>query len=310
MIQDQRSLEAMGSHVHRWTIVAGNIFKFSGPWIPGGLALAAGAIVLCVKDRLKAAMLLVPVAVYFTCLSLQSEGAWARYLFAVYPGLALVAGAGIEYLCSGQCLSGVAARWPRAFLVAVLAALMLPGGMAALAFDLNIALPDTRTLAARWIEGNLPPGTKLLLDQEHATPRVRMSREAAERMLVQTRASGHPRQRYYELMLSGHPGGGYGIYRLLRDPKDLHTGPRLAAMSAQGQPIFNARAGLAAVRAAGIEVVVFSSIGANPGHSPDLAPFFSGVEREGRLLVEFTPEPGRSTGPRLRLYRILTGPVR
>ena len=292
--QDIRRFEdAVGGPVGLW-VVAKNVLCFAGPWL-GGAAAAAGAVLLARRDRARAVWLVLPVLAYLLVLSRSPEGGWPRYLLPVFPGLALLAGCAVQE--AEWALGG------RAALVLAMA-LAAPGLLASAAFDRLVLLPDTRTLSAEWVEAGIPPGRTLLLDQEHASPRLALSRATVERLLEQTRATGHPRAKYYQYLLEGHSGGGWGVYRVLRDYKDLHSHPAHAAFSALGQPMLDVRAGLSVARAAGVDYVVLTAMGADPQRSPQLAGFLEQVRREGSLIASFQPDPGRIAGPKIEIYRI------
>lgn len=295
--QDQRGI--VTSRELAGLTVVRNALGFAGPWV-GGLALLGGTLRLLAIDRAKAVLLLPPAAGLIALLSLSAEGDWARYLLAAYPAFALIAALGVEWALSGSPKR----TW---FFAAASAALMLPGAWRSWAFDRELRLPDTRTLAAQWIESNLTPGTSILLDQEHASPALRMEQTQVAELLAKTRALGHPRERYYELMLGSHPGGGYRIRRILREASDLHSGSWHADWSARGKDSLDVSSGLSAAREAGVEVVVLTSAGADASRSPALAPFLRETEREGGLLAEFAPEEGLRAGPRIRIYRMTKG---
>ncbi|MBI4348768.1 MAG: glycosyltransferase family 39 protein [Elusimicrobia bacterium] len=291
---DVAALEAAAGGHTGPAVVLANLACFGGPWL-GGLAAAWGGVDLLRRDRPRALWLLVPVLAYLAILSWSAEGGWPRYALAAFPGLALLAGAGLE---AAAAALGVRAA------AAALAVVLLPGLWKSAAFDRMITRPDTRTLSARWIEGNVPPGKALLLDQESASPRLAMDRATVADLLRRTEDAGHPRARYYRYMLAGHPGGGWRVYRVPRDFLDLHSHPGHVAFSQAAQPILDVRPGLEVARKAGVDVVVLTSFGADEGRSPELAKFLAEVRRDGRRLAAFVPEEGRVTGPRIELYAL------
>lgn len=301
-VQDQRALEQAAGAKAGWAMVSGNLLTFAGPWWTAGLFLAGGAALLCLMDRPKALLLLLPPALYAACLAGSAEGGWQRYLFAVFPALALSAAHAVE--TAARSLSRLRPGWAGRFLPALTLLALAPGAWSSAAYDRELMLPDTRWLAARWIETYVPQGAKILMDQEHASPPLRQSLPMVERLLERTERTRHPRRKYYALMRSGHPGGGYAVYQLWRDPADLHTWPGHAAFSSAGRAVLDVGGGLRAAREEGIDWVVTSSAGARPDRSPRLEVFFMELGREGKFLAEFKPEAGRAAGPEIRVYRI------
>ncbi|MBI3549010.1 MAG: glycosyltransferase family 39 protein [Elusimicrobia bacterium] len=329
-LRDQRALEGMGSAAGMWMRVMENVGFFVGTsysrlrmdetslatlgptlrWMLEGLsfwsfvvpaAVAIGAGRMTLLESRKAAMVLLPVAVAWLLLSRSPEGSWQRYLFAVFPAIAFAAAKGFTRLIE---------LYPRRRGVAVLILAILAGGGGFLecwSYDKQLGLPDTRTLAARWFAANVPPGSRVLLDQEHASPRLPMIKDQVEQLAAATAASGHPRARYYDSMRAGHPGGGYWLLRVRRDARDLHTNPALAEESARGQPTLDVREGLSQARKAGVGYIVLSSHGADPKRSPDLRPFLEETDRDCELLIQYSPVVGRITGPELRVYKIGPG---
>ncbi|MFA6029887.1 MAG: glycosyltransferase family 39 protein [Elusimicrobiota bacterium] len=293
-VRDQGTVVGAGGPVG-WAVL-GNAAAFAGPWAVGGPLLAGGALLLLLRERAKALLLLGPCVVLLVPLALSPEGGWQRYQLSVFPAYALAAAFFVE-----RVLAALPARAPL-FPLALLA-LALPGAAQCRAFDRELVLPDTRSLAADWLERERP-GAAVLTDQEHASPPLRMSREQVAELLERTRAEGHPRARYYELMLRSHPGGGRRVLRILRSGADLRSGTWHAGWSARGRAVLDVREGLSAARAAGVEVVALSSSGADPARSPELAAFFAALEQEGRPLAVFMPAPGERRGPVIRILDI------
>jgi hypothetical protein len=307
-LQDMRAMQGMaGTWNANWAgQVVWNAVTFAGSLWVGGTALIVGAIFLLRKDRKSAALLLIPTLFLVGCLSFSGEGGWQRYLFAGFPALALVAGVGAERVI--RILSRWLGEgfWDRPVVVAALVLLLaLPGGLKSWSFDRELLLPDTRALAAQWIESHIPQGSKILMDQEHASPPLRLSPETVRRLLERTKANGHPRARYYEIMKESHPGGGYAVYQVRRSAEDLHTLPGYAAESAAGRPVLDVSGGLAAVRREGIAWVVLTSFGAEIGRSRELDRFLTETQDKGQLLARFDPQPGKNTGPHIQIYHLL-----
>lgn len=269
--------------------VALNFIDLAGLGITAFLLVIFGFIRLFSRERRFAVLLVLPAVVYAVLLVNSPDGGWARYLLASLPGLALLAAEGVGGSFSGRVL----------LVLAVVTGIGRAGSL-----DLKRLRPDTRQAAASWIASSVPPGTGLLLDEEHASPRARMAKEQAEELAVQAAAAGSPRARLYRAMAASHPGGGFRIAQIARDAVELRSGPDHVARSQADRPVLDAAKGLAALKKAGISYAVTTSFGATPARAPRLVPFFAELESKAELVAEFRPEAGRVEGPEIRVWRL------
>ena len=267
-----------------------NLMGFSAPWPLGAVALAAGAVWLWRRRPTQFICLLLPCLAAALFFSRQAVGGNPRYLYSVFPAVAILAALGVRAVFGRL-------KWAAWLL------LLLPGAWSSWSADRELLLPDTRNVASAWIQENLPPGTRILSDYEADSPRVAMSLEFAQRNHERTKASGHPRRRYYQLMATGHPGGGYEVYQVQREAAELLSGPWHARWSASGRPVMDVHEGLGSARKADVEVVILTSYGLARNESE---PYVRQARSQGRLLAEFRPEPGKIRGPRIEIHRIGT----
>jgi hypothetical protein len=273
-----------------------NVLSFAGPGSIAGLALPVGAAALWAADRKRAGAVLLPVLVYIALLSSYRDGGWMRYLMGCFPGLALLAGAGLEW---------TRRRLGRPWAAAALAAFTLVPGIAVSAgADARMRLSDTRAQAAAYLAAHVPEGATILLDLPHASPDLRMTRAQVEELAAQAAAAGSPRARLFRGMARSHPGGGYRLLRIKRTARDLASGPRHVELSQADAPILDVTQGLDAARRAGVSIVVTSNYGATRSLLPELAPFFDELETRARFVTVLGPEEDRSAGPTLRIYSL------
>jgi hypothetical protein len=110
-----------------------------------------------------------------------------RYMLPVVPLLCVAAGSFVDALA--RRWAGPAGR-RLAFLLAVL--LIAPSAHAAWQHDRLLARPDTRLLAARWIEAQVPDGTRIAMhsSDDSAYLQVRRSRRWLQEQLEDVRAGG------------------------------------------------------------------------------------------------------------------------
>lgn len=296
-MKDSWAVHGAGHSVSAGWLPFKNMLGFCGPWFVGAFVIAAGCVRLGRRRPMLLTCLLTPCLVAGLFFSRQAVGGNARYLYSVFPAVAVLAAAGAAEAFR-RCGSSVAGRALRAALALLL---ILPGAWASWGFDQEIRLPDTRTLSAAWVEENLPADTKILSDYESDSPRIPLSRVFAQGLSEKMKASGHPRRRYYQLMASGHPGGGYEVYQVRREAAELLSGPWHAEWSAAGRPVLDVHDGLSAARKAGVEVVILTSYGLAREESQ---PYVLQTRAQGRLLAEFRPDEGRIRGPRIEIYRL------
>jgi len=131
-----------------------------------------------------------------------------------------------------------------------------------------------------------------------------MTKEQCAELAERAAKNGSPRARLYRAMAAKHPGGGYRIYRIQREARDLFSAPRQVALSQADGDFLDVRPGLDVARAARVDYVVTSSFGADPRRVRELATFFSELASQADFVKEFPSEPGETVGPWLRVYRL------
>ncbi|MBI5595551.1 MAG: hypothetical protein HY928_05610 [Elusimicrobia bacterium] len=282
----------------------GQLGWFSGFAPLSALLVGAGAVSLWRRAPRLALLLCLPPALHLLSLMRASTGMLERYFFASVPAAAMLAAEGVEALARAlkAPLASPASR------AAVLALLLLPGAGKAAALWRDFMRPDTRLAAARWVEANIPAGTALVIGDETDNPPLKPSRENLERLLAKARSFGHPKARLFELMLEAHPGGGYDIFRMSREALSIDTGPEHRRLSEEARETIPVSGGLAALRAKGVTVAVFSTYGIGRV-TPDYKRFVEEVVGAGHVLAEFEPAGGLK-GPRVRVVSIAPAPSR
>jgi hypothetical protein len=86
-----------------------------------------------------------------------------RYMILSAPFFILIAAFFADWLLSRKPFGGAErTRWPGLALVALA---VLPSAVRIFQFDVNLIRPDTRTVAKEWIETNLPPKTRIAMEQ-------------------------------------------------------------------------------------------------------------------------------------------------
>ena len=273
-------------------LVLKNAWYFAGPGVAGFAALM-GIVSLLYRDRARALVLASVPLFYIVFLSRHHDGGWARYMLAGFPGLALLAAEGFETIRRRRSSFGAT--------VVLLFGALGPAALADVHMDRRMSLPDTRAAAAEWLRGNVAEGTTLLLDVPHASPDLPMTKEQLNDLAAKTRATGSPRARFYEAMARSHPGGGYKIFRMTRDPAGLSAGPKHVEQSQADYPVLDISSGLAAAIKAGVAYVVTTDFGASAAEAPQ---FFAELEKQATLKATYAPQEGKADGPILKIYNL------
>lgn len=131
--------------------------------IPAVLA-AAGAVVLLLRDRVTALVLIPGPLVFFLYIGTQ-ERHFARYVMPLFPVLCLLAAVGAVWLATW--LAGRAGWQGRraALLTALVAALACAQGLVyAVHNDIVLTREDTRTTTREWMVDNIAPRTRILVE--------------------------------------------------------------------------------------------------------------------------------------------------
>jgi len=131
--------------------------------IPAALAVAGG-LVLLVRDRLTAFVLLPGPLVFLAYVGTQ-ERHFARYVMPIFPVLCLLAAVGAVWLASW--LAGRAGWQGRraAVVTGIIAVIACAQGLVyAVHNDIVLTREDTRTTTREWMVANIPPGTRVLVE--------------------------------------------------------------------------------------------------------------------------------------------------
>lgn len=102
------------------------------------------------------------VVPYYLMMGASRYMVYSRYMLPIVPFLFVMAASKSgEFINRLEWLGG----WPRRALVyGALLLLMLPSLDRLVAYEVEISGPDTKTLAAEWINANIPAGSKILMD--------------------------------------------------------------------------------------------------------------------------------------------------
>ncbi|MGE0384287.1 MAG: phospholipid carrier-dependent glycosyltransferase [Gammaproteobacteria bacterium] len=176
------------------------------------ITLAAGAgivIGLALRERWTA-LLTGGTAVLLLLLSASDRGAGERYLLPMVPALWLLAARGVTGICGGR-------GWAQALLTL---AIVVPPAIKIVRADIAFTRTDTRILAKQWIEANVAPGARILVDGMRfrfiQSPPLKPTAEALDRQVAALAASelNYPERflALYRRARQAVPGPAYDIH--------------------------------------------------------------------------------------------------
>jgi len=250
---------------------------------PIALLAAAGVIGMAVVSPARALLLLAfPLPFLFF---ISNTAPASRYLNPILPFLALFAAWAVAQI------SARLGNQPVVFWAAVVIA-AAPALRSSVAADRFFRQTDTRTLAQRYLESNLPSGTTILTQPysaaltpskvgllEALTKNVGGVDAASIKFRLQMSLDPYP-EPSYRLIYLGR--GGLDAEKIYVDPSSLATPD-----------------GLAALRSLGVAYVLIKRYN-KP--DPETQPFLTVLAREGRRLAAFSPyRPGLAEAEQMRI---------
>jgi hypothetical protein len=238
--------------------------------LPVVLLGLAGAIWMLVTKPSHAALLLLFPLPFLAFIANTAPA--TRYLNPVLPFLALFA---------AWALSEMTSRWragPAVFWIGVVLA-AVPGTLASVHVDWFFRQDDTRTLAARFIESEIPPGSTVLI-QPYSAP-LTPSREGLMEALARAPGGVEAASIKFRLQLAQdpYPQPSYRLLYLGRgglDAEKIYVDPAS----------LGGTTGLDALRQLGVTYIVVTRYN---GPEPATLPFLAALSAAGRRLATFSP---------------------
>jgi hypothetical protein len=283
---------------------------------PIGLAAVLGLGYACLRLR-PIDIILVSQPLFLVAFLMLFPTKEAHHMLIALPALSLLGALFLVDIAS-WCI-----RWPRARTAAVtLATIVLVAGPArqCLAISLRLSQPDTRSMAKKWVEENIPPGSQLVMDSgkyylDSFGPPLRLSRWSVEQQIqratpldgeLMARRDGSRRMGYageaeyfrQQLRTMTHASG-YDVVRILHD-----VGSPSADVLLFDEYVEQ-----------GIDFAILSSYGSNqyvpgsetalrhPSKAAKYRKLYAAIEGHARLLREFKPS-AEINGPILRIFEL------
>ncbi|MDQ3676171.1 MAG: glycosyltransferase family 39 protein [Actinomycetota bacterium] len=132
-------------------------------FVPAALAVAGG-VVLLVRDRVSALLLIPAALIFFAYIGAQGRY-FARYVMPLFPIFSLLAAVGAIWLASWLAARvKLAGRRAALLAIAVGALACAQGVIYAVHNDVVLSREDTRTATRAWMVAHIPAGTRILVE--------------------------------------------------------------------------------------------------------------------------------------------------
>ncbi len=156
-------------------------------------------------------------------LTLNGGPNFARYAVPLLPVLTIAA-ANLLYSVSQYCLRWVPPRLSSLALVLVTIGLAIPSTLNIVRFDFWMTQPDTRALAAEWIQENVPRGAKIATEGlDILGPYIPPTHDKIDAAIFKARTQSERQEmRALQASLAGRPG--FEVTQLFRLDQDVRGG--------------------------------------------------------------------------------------
>jgi len=267
------------------------------------LVLAAAGMILSLATRHRYGIVLSATILFFyVMLGRYRNFSFDRYWIPIIPALAILCGYFISF-AAGAVFKKGGSFYASAFVAVSIALLNTPALTASVR---QFSLPYTQNIAAEWIEKNIPEGTSIAIElngpqltgslQSHLDAQTvqyepgDMNPEAEKFNRLNARGSGKPREpsqkKYLSLALENMHPQYYlsGAFSLAAHPIEFY-------------------------RKKGVEYLIANSSMedrylAAPEVYPVSVKFYKSLDTEAQLVKTFRPQPGKSTGPTIWIYKL------
>ena len=286
-----------------WTFYSGVLARDMGL---AALAFALAGVVLTMRSRRKEGILICGFIVpYYSVMAGWVDMVFPRYMIPLIPFLSILAATGIDGAIEVVVRRAPRFSWPAT--VAILVAVFAWPTMPVLKLEASLFGENTRYLAKRWVEANIAPGSRILMESgrsiDSQAPPLARSRENLTTIIRAVREvteGGDTYDRvgivdsnavvYYELLLESVPEISYDITSTafgenIRDfPYYVDHGYRYIILLGDVQDYYRSEEGMAV--------------------DPHRGRFYRDVAEKGALLKEFGPDTYHR-GEVIRIFEIV-----
>lgn len=271
-----------------------------------GILSFAGFINLCIKWKKDYLFFIVPLLVYWFIVAAYHNPA-AGYLAPIFP-LFIICGAQFIFKCFYLIFSAKIFKFIT-FLFIFISLMSSLGESIKISY--SYSLKDTRTIAKEWVEKQISPGNKILMDIYAYSPPLEMTKEQLEKFYRIASEINSYKRDYFRLKLDNFEPGikTYEIFLIKRSPKEIGSLPYQVSEAQKVQDLIefeNIDLVFKNLEKNNIKYVITNSwakdsiiyvneIGAE---------FYRTLPEKAKLLQEFMPRTIFHPGPLIRIYQL------
>lgn len=213
------------------------------------------------------------------------------FLFVSFPYFIILTSYGLSKILERNKL----------FFVIIFMLSFMPSLVESIFYNIYYSQKDTRTLALEWIEKNIPPGEKILIDRYPNSPPLKMTKQQLEKLYKKAVELNHYKKEYFYWQLKAHPGEGYGyeVYEVYHPPHEIGTIKHQVEEAQKVREIIDVSYGIEYVKQLGIKYIILNSF----SETEFTKKFYQEVKQKCLLFKKFKPKTELYPGPIIWIYR-------
>lgn len=285
------------------------MFDYNYGFMIGAMGMGAmscvGAVWMFLKEKRTFWIFLSPFLSFFGITLLIQPIPMSGYLQPVFPLSAILTTYFLE-----QCLSQK--KWIKVTTLSIFFISLISSLGESFFVSYSFSLKDTRTIAKEWIEKNIPPEKKILMDILPYSPPLEMSIQQLTKFYQKAVETNHYKKEYFKLKLEvAQPEQmRYEIFVVQRTAKGLGVAPTLLEEVQKTQDLIQLSGtdfDFKNLKQKGIDVVIINSLAEAHAHihHPEISAFYERLPEKARLIKVFSPESRLHPGPEIKIFQLV-----
>ncbi len=250
----------------------------------------AGIIFALIRCSFKEKFLLLVIFGYFLINIFHYYTSW-YFMANSFPIVCILAGRFVDEI-----------MLKNRFLVGILILFIAHSFYKSLILNISFCLEDTRTEAVKWIERNIPYGSKVLIDMYAYSPQIKMTKTQLEKLYKKASELNHYKKQYLYYQILSHPGGDYGyeVYQVWRPFYEVTTTKHEVEEAEKLKELVDVSGGVEYIKKLGVQYVIINSFNYN-GYPLS---FYKELQNKYTPIKKFVPKNKFQPGPTIEIYSL------